>query len=85
MQKVSMPTWKKWKVRVSYPMNLNCLVMSQRPWTPVDSLTIGKYMAYDLGGNWNLLAFRHWALKNYTEEQRDELIVDYPENAQVNY
>ncbi|WP_249685794.1 penicillin acylase family protein, partial [Bacillus velezensis] len=22
-------------------------------WTVVDSLTIGKYMAYDLGGNWN--------------------------------
>ena len=26
-------------------------------------------------------AFRHWALQNYTEEQVEELIVDYPENA----
>ena len=34
-------------------------------WTVVDSLTIGKYMAYDLGGNWNTLAFRHWAFQNF--------------------
>lgn len=51
------------------------------PWTTLDSLTIGKFMAYDLGGNWNLLAFRHWALQNFTEAQVAELIVDYPENA----
>lgn len=51
-------------------------------WTPLDSLTIGKYMAYDLGGNWNQQAFRSWALKNYTEEEAKELFVEYPENAQ---
>lgn len=50
-------------------------------WTPIDSLTIGKYMAYDLGGNWSLLAFRHWALNNLSEEQVEELVVDYPEEA----
>lgn len=51
------------------------------PWTPIDSLTIGKYMAYDLGGNWGLLAFRHWALNHLSEEQVAELVVDYPETA----
>ncbi|WP_274308379.1 penicillin acylase family protein [Solibacillus daqui] len=51
------------------------------PWTPLDSLTIGKYMAYDLGGNWNQQAFRSWALQNYTEEEAKELFVEYPENA----
>ena len=52
------------------------------PWTPIDSLTIGKFMAYDLGGNWNLQAFRHWALQNYTEEELDELIFNYPKDAE---
>lgn len=51
------------------------------PWTPIDSLTIGKYMAYDLGGNWSLQAFRHWALQNYSEEEVEELMFSYPENA----
>lgn len=51
------------------------------PWTPLDSLTIGKYMAYDLGGNWNLQAFRHWALQNYSEEEMEELMFSYPEDA----
>ncbi len=51
------------------------------PWTPIDSLTIGKFMAYDLGGNWNLQAFRHWALQNYSEEEVEELMFSYPENA----
>ncbi|WP_155593226.1 penicillin acylase family protein [Lysinibacillus cavernae] len=50
-------------------------------WTVVDSLTIGKYMAYDLGGNWNTLAFRHWALQNFEEEKAKELFIKYPENA----
>ena len=51
------------------------------PWTPIDSLTIGKYMAYDLGGNWNLLAFRHWAANNLSDAEFEELLVDYPEDA----
>ncbi|MCM0625009.1 penicillin acylase family protein [Lysinibacillus sp. OL1_EC] len=50
-------------------------------WTVVDSLTIGKYMAYDLGGNWNTLAFRHWALQNFDEDKAKELFIKYPENA----
>lgn len=53
------------------------------PWTPLDSLTIGKYMAYDLGGHWNLLAFRHWALNNLSEELYRELNITYPEDAQT--
>ncbi len=51
------------------------------PWTPIDSLTIGKFMAYDLGGNWNLQAFRHWALQNYSAEEMEELMFSYPDNA----
>lgn len=38
-------------------------------WTPIDSLTIGKYMAYDLGGNFAVQAFNHWALQNFTKSK----------------
>ncbi|MEK4230990.1 penicillin acylase family protein [Solibacillus sp. FSL H8-0538] len=65
--------------KLSYEFKL--LGYEPETWTPVDSLAIGKYMAYDLGGNWNLQAFRHWALQNYTKEQVDELMFNYPENA----
>lgn len=63
------------------PYEFKLLGYEPEPWTPIDSLTIGKYMAYDLGGNWSLLAFRHWALNNLPEAQAAELIVDYPEEA----
>ncbi len=50
------------------------------PWTEVDSLTIGKFMAYDLGGHWSSLAIRHWALGNFSEDKARELFITYPEN-----
>ena len=50
-------------------------------WTPVDSLTIGKFMAYDLGGHWNTLAVRHWALNEFPEDKARELFIEYPETA----
>ncbi|MGB2993989.1 MAG: penicillin acylase family protein, partial [Paenisporosarcina sp.] len=50
------------------------------PWTEVDSLTIGKFMAYDLGGNWSSMAIRHWALGNFSEEKARELFITYPED-----
>lgn len=65
--------------KLSYEFRL--LGYEPEPWTPVDSLTIGKYMAYDLGGNWDMLAFRHWALNNLPDEEAKELIIKYPDNA----
>ncbi|TDL33160.1 penicillin acylase family protein [Jeotgalibacillus sp. S-D1] len=50
-------------------------------WSEIDSLTIGKYMAYDLGGNWSTLAFRHWAVQEFPEEKSRELFIHYPEDA----
>ena len=55
------------EARLSYEFKL--LDYEPELWTPIDSLTIGKFMAYDLGGNWSLLAFRHWALNNLSEQQ----------------
>ncbi|MDN7243338.1 penicillin acylase family protein [Planococcus sp. N028] len=50
-------------------------------WSPTDSLTIGKFMAYDLGGNWSTLAIRHWALNEFPEDKARELFIRYPEDA----
>ncbi|MBK3494557.1 penicillin acylase family protein [Viridibacillus sp. YIM B01967] len=64
---------------LSYEFRL--LGYEPEPWTAIDSLTIGKYMAYDLGGHWDMLAFRHWALNNLPEAEAKELFITYPEKA----
>lgn len=58
-------------------------LLGYRPekWTEIDTLTIGKFMAYDLGGNWDALAVRHWALNAYEEDKAEELMITYPEGA----
>lgn len=48
-------------------------------WTPIDSLTIGKYMAYDLGGHWERQAFHYYLLQTFEEEKAFELFPLYPE------
>ncbi|AQQ52096.1 penicillin acylase family protein [Planococcus lenghuensis] len=63
------------------PFEFKLLGYEPEPWSPLDSLTIGKYMAYDLGGHWSALAFRHWALNEFTEKQARELFITYPDNA----
>lgn len=65
--------------KLSYEFKV--LGYTPEPWTAVDSLTIGKFMAYDLGGNWDTLAVRHWALNNFPEEKAKALFIEYPENA----
>lgn len=66
--------------KLSYEFKL--LGYEPETWTPEDSLTIGKYMAYDLGGKWQPQAFRHWALNAFSEEKAKELFITYPENAE---
>ncbi|MGM8214283.1 penicillin acylase family protein [Bacillaceae bacterium W0354] len=53
-------------------------------WTPLDSLTIGKYMAFDLGGHWERQAFNYYLLHNFDEEEAYELFPTYPTNALTN-
>ena len=51
------------------------------PWTPVDSLVIGKYMSHTLaGGRWENQAFRLYLLENFSEEEALEL---FPENTNL--
>ncbi|WP_433749984.1 penicillin acylase family protein [Falsibacillus pallidus] len=63
------------------PVEFTLLGYKPEKWTPVDSLTIGKYMAFDLGGHWQGQAFRYWALKNLPENKAKELFPSYPEDA----
>ncbi|MET3681950.1 penicillin amidase [Alkalibacillus flavidus] len=55
-----------------------------REWTPLDSLTIGKYMAYDLGGHWERQAFNYHLIHEYPEDVAYELFPTYPEDALTN-
>lgn len=49
-----------------------------QPWTPVNSLTWGKAMAWDLGGNMDDEIERAILLKTLTPEQLAELFPEYP-------
>lgn len=72
---------EKAKKEGTLPYEFKLLGYEPEPWTPIDSLTIGKYMAYDLGGHWDMLAFRHWALTNLSPDEVQELMIHYPDNA----
>lgn len=64
----------------SLPVEFTLMGSEPAEWTPVDSLTIGKYMAFDLGGHWERQAFNYYALNNFAEEKAYELFPTYPEN-----
>ncbi|MBH0169902.1 penicillin acylase family protein [Fictibacillus sp. 18YEL24] len=50
-------------------------------WTPVDSLVIGKYMAFDLGGHWEGQAFRYYLTETFSKEKALDLFPGYPKDA----
>ncbi len=56
-------------------INPNYLI---EPWTPIHSLTWGKAMAWDLGGNLEAEIERAILLKTLTPQQVAELFPDYP-------
>ncbi|HEX9017887.1 MAG TPA: penicillin acylase family protein [Anaerolineaceae bacterium] len=53
------------------------------PWTPLNSLTWAKAMAWDLRGNMDEEADRTILLKTYTRQQVDELYPPYPNDHPV--
>lgn len=63
------------------PVEYTLLGTEPEPWSPVDSLTIGKYMAFDLGGHWEQQAFNYYAVDQFSKEKAEELMPSYPENA----
>lgn len=46
------------------------------PWTPIDTLQIAKYMAWSLGGNWDVEVFRSQVLAKFGTEQGTALLAD---------
>lgn len=64
-----------------WPIEFKLLGYEPEDWTPTDSLTIGKYMAFDLGGHWENQAFRYFLLQNFPEEKAYDLFPSYPEDA----
>ncbi|WP_425509061.1 penicillin acylase family protein [Virgibacillus doumboii] len=64
----------------SLPIEFTLMGSEPAEWTPIDSLTIGKYMAFDLGGHWERQAFNYYALNNFAEEKAYELFPTYPED-----
>jgi penicillin G amidase len=63
------------------PIEFTILGYKPEKWTPIDSLTIGKYMAFDLGGHWQGQAFRYWAMENLPKEKAYDLFPSYPQDA----
>ncbi|GAA0453242.1 penicillin acylase family protein [Alkalibacillus silvisoli] len=69
----------------SMPVEFTLMGVSEMDeWTPIDSLTIGKYMAFDLGGHWERQAFNYYLLHTFPEEEAFELFPTYPERALSN-
>lgn len=63
------------------PVAFHLLGYKPKPWTPIDSLTIGKYMAFDLGGHWEGQAFRSYLLQNFSKAKALDLFPSYPKDA----
>lgn len=68
------------KANNSLPVEFTLMGAEPEKWTPIDSLTIGKYMAFDLGGHWERQAFNYYVLNNFKIEKAYELFPGYPEN-----
>lgn len=64
----------------SLPVEFTLIGSEPAEWTPIDSLTIGKFMAFDLGGHWERQAFNYYVLQEFSEEKAYELFPVYPEN-----
>jgi len=63
----------------SLPFEFTLIGAEPEEWTPLDSLTIGKYMAFDLGGHWERQAFNYYLLNEFSTEKAYELFPTYPE------
>ncbi|MEB6549973.1 penicillin acylase family protein [Heyndrickxia sporothermodurans] len=72
---------KELKDNGKWPIEFTILGYKPKEWTPIDSLTIGKYMAFDLGGHWEDQAFRYYLLQNFPKEKAYDLFPSYPKDA----
>ncbi|MCC3358062.1 penicillin acylase family protein [Bacillus sp. REN16] len=71
---------KEAKEKNKLPVEFTLAGYEPGEWSPIDSLTIGKYMAYDLGGHYKGQAFRYYMAQQVSEEKLLELFPAYPED-----
>lgn len=69
------------KAQHKLPVSFRLLGYEPQPWTPIDSLTIGKYMAYDLGGHYQGQVFRSYLLQHFPKAKALDLFPSYPSGA----
>lgn len=60
------------------PIEFRILGYQPTDWLPIDSLTIGKFMAYDLADNWEGQAFRYQLIQQVSQEKAESLFPTYP-------
>lgn len=63
------------------PVEFTLLGYEPRNWTPLDSLTIGKYMAFDLGGHWEEQVFNYYLAQHVTSDKALDILPSYPASA----
>lgn len=63
------------------PLEFTILGAKPEPWTPVDSLTWGKVMSYNLGGNFRNELHRASLIATLGVEAAQELLPPYPDGA----
>lgn len=63
------------------PIEFMLVGYEPKEWTAVDSLVIGKYMAFDLGGHWEGQAFRYYLMQAFSKEKALDLFPGYPKDA----
>jgi penicillin amidase len=67
--------------RGSLPLEFTILGFEPEPWTPADSISWAKVMAWDLGGNWEAELLRAQLIESVGEEKAAELSPLYPDDA----
>lgn len=72
---------KQAKKTNTLPIEFMLVGYEPKKWTPVDSLVIGKYMAFDLGGHWEGQAFRYYLMETFSKEKALDLFPGYPADA----
>lgn len=68
------------KANNALPIEFTILGYEPTEWTPIDSLSIGKFMAYDLGGKWEGQVFRYHMIQEVGVELAQSLFPSYPDD-----
>lgn len=61
------------------PLEFTVLGFEPQPWTPLDTLTWGKVMSWNLGRNWKAELLRAKLISHLDEEKAQDLLPPYPD------